>query len=77
YALAAGTVAPPFAVRYFELNPWDSELAEEQPERVDARGPGVLPATFAAGTRLYTAVEQYVPALACTVRLSARRWALP
>lgn len=68
--------AQPFAVRYVRIGPWEGELPRSRLARVDAVAPGVLPTSFARGTRLFTAVEMHVPQLACTVRLGARRWEL-
>ena len=73
---APGAAAAPFAVRYVELKPWDGELAEESLARVDATANGVLPASFARGTRLFTAVERRIDSLGCTARLAAQRWEL-
>ena len=42
--------------------------------RVDGTRAGVLPASFARGTRLFTALERREPLLGCSVRLAARRW---
>ncbi len=66
----------PFAVRYEELEPWESELDRVQMARVDATGPGVLPRPFAPGTRLFMAIELNDPQAACVLRLGARRWNL-
>ncbi|MEO8314002.1 MAG: ABC transporter permease [Pseudomonadota bacterium] len=65
---------PPYAVRYLRLGPWEGELARASMERVDATGPGVLPASFVRGERVFTAVEMHSPQLQCTLRLGARRW---
>lgn len=65
---------PPFSVRYVTLGPWASELAAESLARVDATRAGVLPASFARGTRLFTAVERREARLNCSVRLAAQRW---
>jgi hypothetical protein len=61
-------------VRYLRIGPWDGELARASMERVDATAPGVLPASFPRGERVFTAVEMYSPQLQCTLRLGARRW---
>lgn len=66
--------APPFAVLYLALEPWDGELPSEALARVDSTRAGVLPASFARGTRLFTAVERREALLGCSVRLAARRW---
>ena len=66
--------ARPFSVRYVELGPWDAALPPESLVRVDSERSGVLPASFARGTRLFTAVELREPLLGCSVRLAARRW---
>ena len=71
--LAAGEVAP-FSVLYLALGPWDGEIRPESLARVDSTRAGVLPASFARGTRLFTAVERREPLLGCSVRLAARRW---
>jgi hypothetical protein len=68
--------AAPFAVRYTELQPWSAELSNAALARVDAAGSGVLPASFARGTRLFTAVERDDPQLGCKVRLAAQRWSV-
>lgn len=65
---------PPFSVRYVTLGPWASEIAAEALARVDATRAGVLPASFARGTRLFTAVERREELLNCSVRLAAQRW---
>jgi hypothetical protein len=65
---------PPYAVRYLRIGPWDGELTRARMERVDATAPGVLPASFPRGERVFTAVEIYSPQLQCTLRLGARRW---
>ncbi len=65
---------PPYAVRYMRVGPWDGELTRASMERVDAIAPGVLPASFPRGERVFTAVEMYSPQLQCTLRLGARRW---
>ncbi|MBD8528943.1 MULTISPECIES: ABC transporter permease subunit [unclassified Massilia] len=70
---AAGEVAP-FSVLYLALGPWDGEIRPESLARVDSTRAGVLPASFARGTRLFTAVERREPLLGCSVRLAARRW---
>ena len=72
---AAGEV-PPFSVLYATLGPWDGELPAELLARVDGTRAGVLPASFARGTRLFTALERREAALGCSVRLAARRWEL-
>ena len=64
----------PFAVRYARLDPWSAELLPESLARVDATRSGVLPASFARGTRLFTAVELREPLPGCSVRLAAQRW---
>jgi hypothetical protein len=68
--------SPPYAVRYLRVEPWDGELSRASMERTDADAPGVLPATFVRGERLFTAVEMYSPDLQCTLRLDARRWSV-
>lgn len=70
---AAGE-APPFAVLYVALKPWDGEIPPEALARVDSTRAGVLPASFPRGTRLFTAVERRDALLGCSVRLAARRW---
>ncbi|MCD2518918.1 ABC transporter permease [Massilia sp. G4R7] len=70
-----GEVAP-FSVLYVALGPWDGEIRSESLARVDATRAGVLPASFARGTRLFTAVERRDALLGCSVRLAARRWEL-
>lgn len=70
---ATGDV-PPFSVLYVSLGPWDGEIAAETLARVDSTRAGVLPASFARGTRLFTAVERHEALLGCNVRLAARRW---
>lgn len=70
---AAGE-APPFAVLYVALKPWDGEIPPEALARVDSTRAGVLPASFPRGTRLFTAVERREALLGCSVRLAARRW---
>ena len=70
---SAGEV-PPFSVLYVTLGPWDGEIAAEALARVDSTRAGVLPASFARGTRLFTAVERHEALLGCSVRLMARRW---
>lgn len=70
---AAGE-APPFAVLYATLGPWDGEIPPESLARVDGTRAGVLPASFARGTRLFTALERRDALLGCRVRLAAQRW---
>jgi hypothetical protein len=70
---SAGDVAP-FSVLYATLGPWDGEIPAEALARVDSVRDGVLPASFARGTRLFTAVERREALLGCSVRLAARRW---
>ncbi|QNA87998.1 hypothetical protein G4G28_05010 [Massilia sp. Dwa41.01b] len=70
---AAGEV-PPFSVLYRTLGPWDGEIAPEALSRVDSTRAGVLPASFARGTRLFTAVERRDALLGCSARLAAQRW---
>ncbi|MES2316865.1 MAG: ABC transporter permease subunit [Pseudomonadota bacterium] len=70
----AGVDGAPFSVRYAELDPWDGELPIAALARVDATRSGVLPASYARGTRLFTAVERREELLGCTVRLAAQRW---
>ena len=65
---------PAFSVRYVELDPWDAELGAEDLARVDATHAGVLPVSYARGTRLFTAVERREALLGCSVRLAAQRW---
>ncbi len=72
----AGAEQPPFSVRYAELDPWDAELAVEELARVDSTHSGVLPASYARGARLFTAVERREALLGCSVRLAAQRWEL-
>lgn len=64
----------PFSVRYVTLGPWDAQIAAEVLARVDTTRAGVLPASFARGTRLFTAVERQEALLGCSVRLAAQRW---
>ena len=66
--------ALPFSVLYVTLDPWDAELSAEVLARVDATRAGVLPASYARGIRLFTAVERREPLLGCSVRLAAQRW---
>ncbi|HEX9173113.1 MAG TPA: hypothetical protein VF861_10650 [Telluria sp.] len=68
------TPALPYSVRYVTLGPWDAEIEAEVLARVDATRDGVLPASFARGTRLFTAVERPEALLNCSVRLAAQRW---
>lgn len=68
------TQALPFSVRYVTLGPWDAEIEAEVLARVDTSRGGVLPASFARGTRLFTAVERPDALLDCSVRLAAQRW---
>jgi len=70
---ATGEV-PPFAVLYVALGPWDAEIPPEALARIDSTRAGVLPTSFARGTRLFTAVERREALLGCSVRLAARRW---
>jgi hypothetical protein len=74
---AAGASAAdpaPFAILYTTLGPWDGEIPAETLSRVDATHAGVLPASFARGTRLFTALERREALLGCSVRLATRRW---
>lgn len=70
----AADEAPPFAVLYVTLQPWDGEIPPESLARVDSMRAGVLPASFPRGTRLFTAVERREALLGCSVRLAAQRW---
>lgn len=65
---------PPFSVLYVTLDPWDAALSAEVLARVDSTRNGVLPASYARGTRLFTAVERREALLNCSVRLAAQRW---
>lgn len=71
---AADADAAPFSVHYVELGPWTAALPAEALARVDAARSGVLPASFARGTRLFTALERRDALLGCSVRLAAQRW---
>lgn len=66
--------AAPFSVRYVTLGPWDAQIPAEVLSRVDTTQAGVLPSSFARGTRLFTAVERREALLDCSVRLAAQRW---
>jgi len=66
--------APPFSILYHVLGPWEGEIRPEALARVDSTRAGVLPASFARGTRLFTAVERREALLGCSVRLAAQRW---
>jgi hypothetical protein len=68
------STALPFSVRFKRIAPWEGELGRASLERVDALESGVLPTSFAQGERVFAAVEVRDPALACTVRLGAKRW---
>ena len=75
YRLAEdGAKAPPFAVRYGAIGPWDAELDRESLARIDANRAGILPNSFEKGFRIFTTIERRDTQLACTVRLGARRW---
>lgn len=74
YQVDTDGVALPFSVRYATLDPWDLELAPEVLARVDTNRDGVLPASFARGVRLFTALERRDALLGCNVRLAAQRW---
>ncbi len=70
----ANEEAAPFAVLYVALGPWDGEIRPESLARVDSTRAGVLPASFARGTRLFTAMERREALLGCSARLAAQRW---
>lgn len=70
----AGREGLPYSVLYVTLEPWDGEISAEVLARVDTQRAGVLPASFARGTRLFTAVERRDETLGCSVRLAAQRW---
>jgi hypothetical protein len=74
YSLGGADGATLYAVRYVSLGPWDAEIAPELMARVDATRDGVLPASYARGTRLYTAVERREDVLGCNIRLASQRW---
>ena len=77
YDMAAPGAERAYAVRYARLGPWEAEVARVNLERVDAVGPGVVPASFPRGTRLLAAVEVQDAQLGCAVRLGSRRWEIP
>jgi hypothetical protein len=74
---AVNATNPPFAVRYAEIGPWETEIDRERLARVDATHLGVLPHSFQRGARVFAAIEVRDSQLACTLRLGARRWELP
>jgi len=69
-----GAVEAPFSVHYAELGPWDGQLAGETLARIDTARSGILPASYVAGARLFTAVERHEALLGCSVRVAAQRW---
>lgn len=69
-----GVAEAPFSVRYADLGPWDGELAAETLARVDTAQPGVLPASYLRGARVFTAVERREALLGCSVRIASQRW---
>lgn len=70
----SGAQAQPFSVRYAKLGPWDAAIPAESLARLDVTRNGVLPASFARGTRLFTAVERREELLGCSIRLAGQRW---
>jgi len=70
----AETSTEPFSVRYATVAPWDASIPAATLARVDTTRSGVLPASYARGTRLFTALERRDPLLGCNVRLAAQRW---
>lgn len=64
-------------VRYKVLHPGEPYVQSEDTYWAGAGTSGVLPATFAGGTRVFVLAEAYDPGLACRYRIGAVREALP
>jgi len=65
------------AVRYKALRPAEPSVESQTTWWAGARASGVLPATFAAGSRVFVMAEAFDPALGCRYRLGAVRKELP
>jgi hypothetical protein len=64
-------------VRYKALHPAEPFVYPETTRWAGTGASGVLPATFAAGTRVFVMAEAFDPALGCRYRLGAVRKELP
>lgn len=73
----AGAAPGGLAVRYKALQPADTNVQPDTTYWAGATAAGVLPATFAGGTRVFVVAEADDPALGCRYRLGAVREALP
>ena len=72
-----GTVPNGLALRYKVLRPAESSVQAEDTYWAGGAAGGVLPATFAGGTRVFVMAEAYDAQLGCRYRLGAVRAALP
>jgi len=72
-----GAPASGARVRYKVLQPGEPYVQSEETYWAGAGTSGVLPATFAGGTRVFVLAEAYDPGLACRYRIGAVREALP
>ena len=73
----SGAVPSGARVRYKVLHPGEPYVQSEDTWWAGAGTGGVLPATFAGGTRVFVLAEAYDPDLACRYRIGALREALP
>jgi hypothetical protein len=64
-------------VRYKALRPAEPSVEPATTYWAGTSSSGVLPATFAAGTRVFVMAEAFDPALGCRYRLGAVRKELP
>ncbi|MFC5547748.1 ABC transporter permease [Massilia aerilata] len=76
YRITGATPAG-LTVRYKALSPGDAYVDPKTAYWAGAAASGVLPATFAAGTRVFVMAEAFDSALGCRYRLGAVREALP
>ena len=72
-----GAAPSGLTVRYKALRPAEPSVDPKTTWWAGATTSGVLPATFAAGTRVFVMAEAFDPALGCRYRLGAVRKELP
>jgi hypothetical protein len=73
----AGAAPGGLTVRYKALRPAEPYVDPATTWWAGTSASGVLPATFAAGTRVFVMAEAFDPALGCRYRLGAVRKELP
>jgi hypothetical protein len=72
-----GLLPPGLDVRYTVLKPMDARPSTTDMQRVGGKAAGMIPATFARGTRVLVAAEAPDPDLQCPYRVGAVRVELP